>query len=131
MNTGGQTGSSGKTGGSGLTPNISSLLCYICAPITSIIFLLIEKENKDVKFHAWQGTFFGAAVIGLNLVLNLLGIVMGHLADFLGALILSFIIPVVWLGVVVLWVICLVKAYQGERWKLPVIGEMAAQKAGV
>lgn len=128
MKSGGQT--SGSSGGTGLTPNISSMLCYICAPITSIIFLLIEKDNKDVKFHAWQGTFFGGAVIGLNIALNILGVLFGHLADFLGTLILSFILPVIWLAVTVLWVVCLVKAYQGERWKIPVIGDMAAQKAG-
>ena len=124
--------SAGQTqGGTGLAPNVASLLCYICSPISSIIFLLIEKDNKDVKFHAWQGTLFGVAVIVLNVILNIVGVIFGHIANFLGALILSFIIPVLWLGVVVLWVVCLVKAYQGERWKLPVIGDMAAQKAGV
>ena len=129
MKSGGQTSSGG--GGTGLTPNIASLLCYICAPITSIIFLLIEKDNKDVRFHSWQGTFFGAGMILLNIVLNVLGIILGHLADFLGGLILGFLIPIVWLAALVLWVICLVKAYQGERWRIPVIGDMAAQKAGV
>ncbi len=124
-----QASSSGK--GSGLTPNISSLLCYICAPITSIIFLLIEKDNKDVRFHAWQGTLFGCTMILLNIVLNILGILLSHIADFFGGLILSFLLPVIWLGALVLWVICLVKAYQGERWKLPILGDMAAQKAGV
>ena len=44
--------------GTGLTPNIASLLSYICMPITSIVFILVEKENADVKFHAWQGTAF-------------------------------------------------------------------------
>ena len=129
MRAGGQTSSGSK--GTGLTPNIASLLCYICAPITSIIFLLIEKENKDVRFHAWQGTLFGCAMILLNIVLNILGLILGHLADFMGALILSFFLPVIWLAALVLWVICIVKAYQGERWKLPFIGDMAAQKAGV
>lgn len=129
MKSGGQTGGASK--GSGLTPNIASMLCYICAPVTSLIFLLIEKDNKDVRFHAWQGTLFGVAIIILNILLNIVGIIFGHIADFLGALILSFVIPVLWLGVVVLWVVCLVKSYQGERWRLPIIGDMAAQKAGV
>lgn len=120
-----------KTGGTGLAPNIASLLCYIFAPVTSIIFLLIEKENADVKFHAWQGTVFGAAVILLNIVLNIFGFLLGRMADFLGALILGFLLPVLWIGVFVLWVVLLVKAYQGERWKIPVLGDIAAQKSGV
>lgn len=119
------------SGGSGLAPNIASLLCYICAPITSVIFLLIEKENADVKFHAWQGTLFGAAIIAFNIILNLLGFLLGQMVDLLGAVILSFLLPIVWIGVFVLWVVLLVKAYQGERWKIPVLGDIAAQKAGV
>ncbi|MBI4224625.1 MAG: hypothetical protein HY609_06785 [Deltaproteobacteria bacterium] len=120
-----------QTGGTGLAPNVASLLCYICAPITSVVFLLIEKENKDVKFHAWQGTLYGAAVIALNIVLQLLGFLLGHMIDFLGAVILSFLLPLLWIGVFILWVVLLVKAYQGERWKIPVLGDIAAQKAGV
>lgn len=126
-----QVSQGGSQGGSGLTPNIASLLCYVCAPISSLIFLLIEKENKDVRFHAWQGAFFGVFVFLLNIVLNILGIFLGKIADFLGSLILSFLLPVLWLGVFVLWVVCLIKAYQGERWKIPVLGDIAAQKAGV
>lgn len=120
-----------QSGGTGLAPNVASLLCYICAPITSIIFLLIEKENKDVKFHAWQGTLYGGTLIALNIVLNLLGFLLGHLADFLGALVLSFLLPVIWIGLFILWIVLLIKAYQGERWKLPILGDIAAQKAGV
>ena len=124
-------GSGQGSGGTGLAPNVASLLCYICTPISSIIFLLIEKENKDVQFHAWQGTLFGVAIFILNIGLNILGYLLGHMADFLGALILSFLLPVLWIGVFILWVVCVFKAYQGERWKIPVIGDIAAQKAGV
>lgn len=124
-------GNQGGTPGTGLAPNVASVLCYICAPITSLIFILIEKENKDVQFHAWQGTLFGAAIIVINVVLNLFGLVMGRLIEFLGTLVLSFLIPVLWLGILVLWVVCLIKAYQGERWRIPVLGDIAAQKAKV
>lgn len=124
--------SAGQTQGTaGLAPNIASLLCYICSPISSIIFLLVEKENKDVQFHAWQGTLLGAAIIVMNIGLNILGFLLGRMADFLGAVILSFLLPVLWIGVFILWVVCLLKAYQGERWKIPVLGDIAAQKAGV
>ncbi|MBL7684970.1 MAG: hypothetical protein JNK65_02915, partial [Deltaproteobacteria bacterium] len=51
---------SGSAGGSGLAPNVASLLCYVCSFVTGIIFLLIEKDNKDVRFHAWQAIFLGA-----------------------------------------------------------------------
>ncbi len=116
--------------GTGLAPNIASLLCYICAPITSIIFLLIEKENQDVKFHAWQSLIFGVAYIAIVIALEILAGIMGLIASVLG-IIIGFFIPLVMLAAFVLWVVCLVKAYQGERWRIPVIGDFAAKKVGL
>ncbi len=124
-----ETPSSGNNG-SGLAPNVASMLCYICMPLTSIIFLLIEKENKDVKFHAWQGLSFGVAYMVLIIALQILAAVLGSIANVIGV-IFGLLIPVLGLGAFVLWIICLVKAYQGERWKIPYVGDFAAQKAGV
>lgn len=116
--------------GTGLAPNIASMLCYICMPITSIIFMLMEKENKDVQFHAWQGTTFGVGWIVVVVVLNILTMILTQIATFLGV-VMSILVPVLGLGVLVLWIICLVKAYQGERWKIPYIGDFAEKKAGL
>jgi len=116
--------------GSGLAPNIASMLCYICAPLTSIIFILIEKENKDVRFHAWQGTVFGVGGFALFVAIKILAKILGAVANVLGG-IMNMLIPLLCLVAFVLWVICLVKAYQGERWKIPYVGDFAAQKAGV
>lgn len=116
--------------GSGLAPNIASLLCYICSPITGIIFLLIEKENLDVKFHAWQSVVFGVGYIVVVLLLEILAAIMGLIASVLG-IIVGFFVPLVMLAAFIVWVVCMVKAYQGERWKIPVIGDFAAKKAGV
>ena len=128
----GQTQGAGKGsgGGSGLAPNLASLLCYICMPITSIIFLLLEKENKDVQFHAWQGLLFGVGYIVLIVALQILAAILGAIANVLGVIV-GLLIPVVGLVAFVLWIICLVKSYQGERWKIPYVGDFAAQKAGV
>jgi uncharacterized membrane protein len=116
--------------GTGLAPNIASLLCYICAPITGIIFLLIEKENKDVKFHAWQSLVFGVAYVVVISLLEILAFILGMIASVLG-IIVGFFIPIIMLAAFIVWIVCLVKAYQGERWKIPVIGDFAAKKAGV
>jgi uncharacterized membrane protein len=116
--------------GSGLAPNVASLLCYICMPITSIIFLLLEKENKDVQFHAWQGTAFGVGYIVVIVALQILAAILGAIASFIGVVI-GMLIPLVAIVAFILWIICLVKAYQGERWKIPYVGDFAAKKAGV
>ena len=116
--------------GTGLAPNIASLLCYICTPITGIIFLLIEKENNDVKFHAWQSLIFGLAYIALIIILEILAAILGMIASVLG-IIVGFFIPIVMLAAFIVWIVCLVKSYQGERWRIPVLGDFAAKKAGV
>jgi len=130
MKSAGQTPPAGGSQGTGLAPNIASLLCYICMPITSIIFLIIEKENQDVRFHAWQGTAFGVGYIILIVALELLAAILGAIASVLG-IIVGFFVPIVGLAAFVVWIVCLIKAYQGERWRIPVVGDFAAKKAGV
>lgn len=130
MKCGAQTPQPAGTPGTGLAPNIASLLCYICSPITGLIFLLIEKENQDVKFHAWQSLVFGVAYIAVVILLEILAAIMGLLASVLG-IIVGFFIPLVMLAAFIVWIVCLIKAYQGERWRIPVVGDFAAKKAGV
>ncbi len=89
----------------GLEENIAALLSYVVGWITGLIFFLIEKDSKFVKFHAMQSIItFGACSI------------------------LSFIPVVNWfIGIIalVLWILLMVKAYRGEKFKLPFIGDLA------
>ena len=97
----------------GLDANIEGLLSYILGWISGIIFLLLEKKNGFVRFHAMQSliTFLGLSVLGyLVRVIPLLGGVLSS---------------VVWMVQLVLWIVLMVKAYQGERFKLPVVGKFA------
>jgi uncharacterized membrane protein len=116
----------------GLSPNTASLLSYIWIPVTSIIVLVTEKENRLVRFHAFQALFMGlgifAATIVLAIVVGVLAFVAGVISPYLG-LIVSMISLLVWiiiaLALLGLWVLCLVKAYRGEMYKLPVVGKYA------
>lgn len=117
----------GGTGGTGLAPNVASLLCYVCTIITGIIFLVIEKEDKEVKFHAWQAIFLGGAAIALSIVINVLGFVFASIAGFLG-MIISLIGFAVNIGIFVIWIIAMIKAYKGEHWLIPFIGNLAEQQ---
>lgn len=113
---------------SGLAPNIASLLCYVCTIITGIVFLVIEKENKEVKFHAWQAIILGAASIIVNIGLSVIGAILGTISGALAAII-GILSPLVALTILVAWVICMVKAYQGQHFKLPVLGDIAEKQA--
>ena len=102
----------GKTS-TGLQPNVAGLLCYLIGFITGIIFILIEKENKFVRFHAMQSIVTFAALF-------LLGIILPFI-PFLGLILL----PLLWIANIVLWILLMVKAYQGEQFKLPLAGDFA------
>jgi uncharacterized membrane protein len=117
---------------SGLSENVAGLLCYVLGWITGLIFFLIDRRPY-VRFHAVQSVVtFG----GLHIIRVVLGAAFGvgfvfggpmHWGAFgLGAALLSL------LGLVtfVLWVVCMVKAYQGERFKLPIAGDIAEGQAG-
>jgi len=98
----------GKTS-SGLEPNIAGLLCYVLGWVTGLAFLLLEKENKFVRFHAIQSIIVFGAVTVLYIILFWI--------PFLGW--------IIWLLALVLWIVLMIKAYQGEMFKLPVAGQIA------
>ncbi len=102
--------------GTGLPSNIAATLAYAFGAVSGIILLMIERDDKFVRFHAWQSTL-----------------------TFVGALLASLLVTsfpfVGWLlnialtaGVVALWVLLMVKAFAGEKFKLPYVGEIAEQQ---
>jgi uncharacterized membrane protein len=116
----------------GLSPNAASLISYIWVPISSIIVLATEKENRLVRFHAFQSLFMGLGIFALTIVLSIIiGILMlvaGAVSPYAGLLV-SVLSLLVWVVIAIallgLWVLCLVKAYRGEMYKLPVVGNKA------
>ncbi len=115
--------------GTGLDPNVAAALSYSLGWITGLIFYLIERENRFVRFHALQSILFNIAVFvvlgGLGAFLALFTAVPG-LNIIMGALgsLVSFLIS---LAVFVVWIILMVRAYRGERYHLPVVGDLADQ----
>lgn len=104
----------------GLQENVECLLCYLGSWLTGLIFFLIEKENKTVRYHAAQS-------IGIAIVLIIVNFVVGFLAfiPLLGA-ILRF---AVWIASVALYIYLLVTAYKGTMMKFPIISEQAEKFA--
>jgi uncharacterized membrane protein len=104
----------------GLDENVAGLLCYILGWVTGLIFLLIDKR-PFVKFHAAQAIAMSIAVIVLYIVL---GIFVGMLHVLhLGLLALLFY-PLLGLLIFALWIFVMYKAYQHEKFKLPIIGNL-------
>ncbi|HKF23407.1 MAG TPA: DUF4870 domain-containing protein [Candidatus Angelobacter sp.] len=115
---------------SGMSNNVAGLLCYIFGWITGLIFLLIEpyKNDKFVRFHAFQSIFFNVALIGVYILLAILGVILGFI--HLGLLLIPLWL-IVWVGILGTWIFLMVKAYGNQTFKLPIIGELAAKQAGL
>lgn len=97
----------------GLDENIESLLAYSLGFITGIVFFLLEKKSELVRFHAMQSILCFVSIFIMSLFFGMI--------PFLGFL-LGMLLS---LGSVILWLVLMVKAYQGERFVLPVVGEIA------
>ncbi len=100
--------------------NLAGLFSYLLGWLSGLLFILVEREDSFVRFHALQSiAAFGALTVIVPLLLFLHSRVP-FLRDFFG--ILGIMVVIVGL---VLWVVLMVKAYRGERYKLPVAGDLA------
>jgi uncharacterized membrane protein len=110
---------------SGLTDNVAGMLAYVTI-IPAIVFLVLEPYNKRrfIRFHSFQNIFFVIAWVVIGIALSIVAAI-----PVLGWMTL-LIWPLVGLGGLIVWIIMLVKAYQGQMFKLPIIGDMAEKQAG-
>jgi uncharacterized membrane protein len=110
--------------GGGLTPNLAGALAYLLGPITGILFLVTEKTNSFVRFHAMQSTVLGVAWIifwiGLSIVTSVVP-VLGWIVGLLLSVVLG-------IGGFILWLLLMWNAYQGKEWQLPVVGPFARKQ---
>lgn len=109
----------------GLADNVAGMLAYVTI-IPAIIFLVTAPYNKSrfVRFHSFQSIFFTIAWIILWTILHFIVLI-----PFLGWATL-FLWPLVGLAGLIIWIILLLKANQGQMFKLPIIGDLAEQQAG-
>ncbi|SFM89622.1 DUF4870 domain-containing protein [Methanolobus profundi] len=103
----------------GVDENIAGLIAYVLGLITGIILLVIEKENKFVRFHAAQSTALYGGLFVLNIILGFLSSI-----PYLG-MIFSLISMLIGLVAFVLWLYLMYMAFKGEMYRLPVIAEYA------
>jgi len=111
-----------------MQPNVAALLSYVLGFVTGLVFFLIEKENKFVRFHAIQSMIvFGALFVSQIAVGILFAIFIMLRLGFMMP-VFSFITGLLYLVGVILWVVLMVKAYQGETFKLPIAGDIAEKQ---
>jgi uncharacterized membrane protein len=112
-----------------MSSNVAGLLCYVAGWITGIVFAVLEKKSRFVKFHAWQSILTFGALTVVQIILSILGaIAVGTLSFGLWqfAHVLGII---VWVITVALWIVLMLLAYQGKMWKVPLAGNWAEKQA--
>lgn len=103
----------------GIDENIEALLAYTGFFITGMIFLVIEKENKFVRFHALQSTIVFLGFFGVHILLTpILYIPIIRYPVYLFLYFLNILALITWL-------LCMYKAYQNQLFKLPIVGNIA------
>ena len=114
----------------GMEENMACALCYLFGLLTGVLFLVLApyNQNRLIRFHAFQSIFLhlGSIVvfIGLMIVMAFL-----HFIPFLGTILSLMLYPIVGLAFFALWLMLMYKAYNRERWVLPIIGPLAEKQA--
>lgn len=113
----------------GLEPNIAALLGYLIL-VPAILWLVLDpyKNDRFIRFHAFQALALCVVCIGLSIVLTIATIVIAFIP------VINLLLPIVWLllwlAILILWILVMVKAYNREMYKLPIIGDFAMKLAG-
>ena len=104
----------------GMEQNLEGLLCYVLGWVTGIIFFIMEKDNKFIRFHAMQSIIVFGAIFVVDIILSILRV----------------FVPFIWiltvlLGIItfILWIVLMMKAYQGQMYKLPIAGDIAEKNS--
>ena len=120
VNTSSPTGSD-----TGLPSKVAAGLCAIFHLLGGTIFYFIERKDLFVRHWAVQAIYFGAAWIGAFLAISVLSGILGHLPGigFIFALLFALLWFIVWLVGMILWIIGIIKAFQGQKWEYPIISQ--------
>ncbi|MCK5112920.1 MAG: DUF4870 domain-containing protein [Thermoplasmatales archaeon] len=111
-----------------LEENVAGLLCYLIVWVTGIIFYFVEKENKFVRFHAMQSILTFIPLSILAWIVGWIGapkLTYGYYGWDPGIPALIWLSWLIWVITVILWLILMFKAYNGEKFKLPIVGDIA------
>jgi uncharacterized membrane protein len=114
---------------SGLAPRTLAALAYLAWWVTGLAVLAMEHGNSYVRFHAWQSVIGLGGIWALGVICYLAAFLMLSVSAA-GFTVMLWIAVAAWAIGLVVWAVCLVKAWTGDMWKLPLAGAIAARYAG-
>ena len=110
-----------------LSPRVAAALAYLAGPFSGALILWVETRNDFVRFHARQ-SIIGLGGLGFALIVSY---IMAGAALFVSATAMTVMLGVsyvLWVVLLIVWVLCVWKAWSGERWKLPLAGDFADRR---
>lgn len=113
----------------GLDAHVAAALAYLAGPFSGVLILLAERTSPYVRFHAWQSVLgLGGlgVIVALLLALAFASVIVSATA-FRALLITTWIVWVAW---ILVWAVCVLKAFTRRRWKLPIAGAYAERFSG-
>jgi uncharacterized membrane protein len=120
-----------KTTTIGLGERPEGVLCYSLWFISGIIFLIMEKDNKFIRFHALQSiaTFLPLYIFVSEIEKIISMPTIGFSMNFFTLSIAAIVLSVIWILIAILWLLLMYKASRGEKYKLPIVGRIAERYA--
>jgi uncharacterized membrane protein len=114
----------------GLEENIACALCYVLGLLTGILFLVLApyNQNRLIRFHAFQSIFLNLAWFVIFIAISIVSLVLLPI-PYIGPILSMILNLAAGLGIFILWLMLMYKAYNRERWVLPVIGPLAEKQA--
>ena len=115
----------------GMEENMASALCYLFGWLTGVLFLVLEPYNKNrtIRFHAFQSIFLNVGLIAVWIVVAIFSGILMHIVPLLGIL-FTLVYAVLGFGGFLLWLFLMYKAYNKEKFVIPIIGPLAEKQAG-
>jgi uncharacterized membrane protein len=115
----------------GLAPNVAGALSYVLGPVTGVLFLILERESRFVRFHAAQSVVVGVAWIVFSVVLNVVIAMLSAIPvlGWLVAVLAIFLWAGIGLGALGFWLFLMFRAYQGDEWEVPYLAAYARRLA--
>ncbi len=114
----------------GMQANVAALVSYAFFWITGLVVFFAEKENKFVRFHAMQSIIVFGAISAIGVIISILFQIFMMVRLYFIFQFLSLISGLLWLVALILWILLMIKAFQGENFKLPIAGDIAEKQVG-
>lgn len=103
--------------------NLVAALSYLLGFITGVVILLIEKDDKFIRFHAMQSVIVFGGLFVINMVI---GLIFGSIAVI--GILATLVNTLISIGAIIIWIVSMIKAFQGQMFKWPIAGDLAEKQ---